>query len=81
MVIPPLFDIISNSVGMQNGSLRESRNSCQRLGMLILNEILALILPFLLAIYARTKFDPVGWPDWDTTPDLAFWLLVAFAIL
>ena len=82
MVIPPLFDIISKFGGDAKwfvARIREIR--VKGLGMLILNEILALILPFLLAIYARTKFDPVGWPDWDTTPDLAFWLLVAFAIL
>ncbi len=82
MVIPPLFDIISKFGGDAKwfvARIREIR--VKGLGMLILNEILALILPFLLAIYARTKFDPVGWPDWNTTPDLAFWLLVAFAVL
>ena len=82
MVIPPLFDIISKFGGDAKwfiARIREIR--VKGLGLLILNEILALLLPFLLAVYARTKFDPVGWPDWNTTPALAFWLLVAFAVL
>ena len=82
MVIPPLFDIISKFGGDAKwfiARIREIR--VKGLGLLILNEILALLLPFLLALYARTKFDPVGWPDWNTTPDMAFWLLVAFAVL
>ncbi|MED6297796.1 MAG: hypothetical protein VX828_05805, partial [Candidatus Thermoplasmatota archaeon] len=82
MVIPPLFDIISKFGGDAKwfiARIREIR--VKGLGLLILNEILALLLPFLLAVYARTKFDPVGWPDWNTTPDMAFWLLVAFAVL
>ena len=82
MVVPPLFDIISKFGGDAKwfiARIREIR--VKGLGLLILNEILALLLPFLLAVYARTKFDPVGWPDWNTTPDLAFWLLVAFAVL
>ena len=82
MVIPPLFDIISKFGGDAKwfiARIREIR--VKGLGLLILNEILALLLPFLLAVYARTKFDPVGWPDGNTTPDMAFWLLVAFAVL
>ena len=82
MVIPPLFDIISKFGGDAKwfiARIREIR--VKGLGLLILNEILALLLPFLLALYARTKFDPVGWPDSNTTPDMAFWLLVAFAVL
>ena len=80
MVIPPCL-ISSLNLVMQMVHCTDSRNSCQRIGPAHLNEILALLLPFLLAVYARTKFDPVGWPDWNTTPDMAFWLLVAFAVL
>ena len=82
MVVPPLFDIISKFGGDAKWFLARIREiRVKGLTMLIVNEILALSLPFLLAIYARTKFNPVGWPDWKTTPDLAFWLLVAFAVL
>ena len=82
MVVPPLFDIISKFGGDAKWFLARIREiRVKGLAMLVVNEILALFLPFLLAIYARTKFDPVGWPDWETTPDLAFWLLIGFAIL
>ena len=57
MVIPPLFDIISKFGGDAKwfiARIREIR--VKGLGLLILNEILALLLPFLLAVYARTKF-------------------------
>ena len=53
MVVPPLFDIISKFGGDAKwfiARIREIR--VKGLGLLILNEILALLLPFLLAVYA-----------------------------
>ncbi|MED5486082.1 MAG: hypothetical protein VYB40_00055 [Candidatus Thermoplasmatota archaeon] len=82
LVVPPLLDITSKFGGDARwfiGRIREIR--VKGLPMLIINEILALFLPFVLAIYARTKFDPVGWPDWDSTPQMAFWLLLAVAFI
>ena len=82
MVLPPLFDIISKYGGDAKWFVARIRQiRIKGLSLLIMNEILALTLPFILAIYTRTKFDPVGWPDWDTTPDVAMWLLIAFAVL
>jgi hypothetical protein len=82
MVLPPLFDIISKYGGDAKWFVARIRQiRIKGLSLLIMNEILALTLPFILALYARTRFDPVGWPDWDTTPDVAIWLLISFAVL
>ena len=80
MVIPPLFDIISKFGGDAKwfwGRIRQIR--IKGLSLLIFNEIIALILPVLLAIFARSLFDPVGWPDWDATPSTGVIILFAFA--
>jgi len=80
MVIPPLFEIISKFGGDAKwfwGRISEIR--IKGLSFLIFNEIIALILPVLLAIFARSLFDPVGWPDWDATPTTGVVILFAFA--
>ena len=80
MVIPPLFDIISKFGGDAKwfwGRIRQIR--IKGLSLLVFNEIIALILPVLLAIFARSLFDPVGWPDWGATPTTGVAILFAFA--
>jgi len=82
LIVPPLLDITSKFGGDAKwfiGRIRQIR--VKGLPMLIINEILALLLPFLLAIYARNRFDPVGWPDWQSTPDMAYWLLIGMAFI
>ena len=82
MVIPPLFDIISKFGGDARwfwGRIRQIR--IKGLSMLIFNEVIALILPLLLAIFARSLFNPVGWPDWETTPSTGLIVLFSFAAL
>ncbi|MEE2812759.1 MAG: hypothetical protein VX627_07055 [Candidatus Thermoplasmatota archaeon] len=77
MVLPPLIDLIEKFGGDAKwywGRIRQIR--VKGLGLLLLNESLALILPFILAFYARTVFNPLGWPDWETTPDAGVWVLL-----
>lgn len=82
MVVPPLFDIISKYGGDAKwfwGRIRQIR--IKGLSLLIFNEVISLILPVLLAIFARSMFDPVGWPDWEATPSTGVFILFAFAAL
>jgi len=80
MIVPPLFEIISKFGGDAKwfwSRIRQIR--IKGLSMLIFNEIIALLLPVLLAIFARSLFDPVGWPDWEATPSTGLIVLFAFA--
>ena len=79
MVVPPLFDIISKYGGDAKwfwGRIRQIR--IKGLSLLIFNEVISLILPVLLAIFARSMFDPVGCPDWEATPSTGVFILFAF---
>ncbi len=81
MILPPLFEIIAKFGGDAKWFLARIRQiRIKGLYLLIMNEILALSLPFALALYARASFDPLGWKDWENTPDLGFWLLIGVAI-
>ena len=80
MVVPPLLDIISKFGGDAKwfwGRIRQIR--IKGLSVLIFNEFVALILPVLLAIFARSLFHPVGWPDWESTPTGGVIALFSFA--
>ncbi len=80
MVVPPLIDLIQKFGGDAKwywGRIKQLR--IRGLGLLLLNEALALILPFILAFYARTIFDPLGWPDWDAVPSVGVWILIIAA--
>jgi len=82
MIVPPLVDLIQKFGGDAKwywSRIRDLR--IKGLGLLLLNEILALLLPFILAFYARTVFDPLGWPDWDAVPTTAIWVLIIVAVL
>mgnify|MGYP000218027874 CR=1 FL=1 len=79
MVVPPLFEIFSKFGGDAKWFWTRIRQiRIKGLAMLIVNEIVALILPVILAIYARNRFDPVGWPDWNATPSTGIIILFAF---
>ncbi len=79
MVLPPLFEVISKFGGDAKWLWTRIRLiRIKGLSMLIINEIIALILPVILAIYARTRFNPVGWPDWEATPTSGIIILFAF---
>lgn len=82
MIVPPLVDLIQKFGGDAKwywSRIRELR--IKGLGLLLLNEALALFLPFILAFYARTVFDPLGWPDWDAVPTAGVWVLIVVAAL
>ena len=82
MVVPPLIDLLQKFGGDAKWYWNRIRKlRIKGLGWLLFNEILALLLPFFLAFYARTVFDPLGWPDWQTTPEAAVWLLIIVAVL
>ena len=79
MVVPPLFEIISKFGGDAKWFVTRIRQiRIKGLAMLIFNEIIALILPVILAIYARARFSPVGWPDWEATPSSGIIILFVF---
>jgi hypothetical protein len=82
MVVPPFLDVVSKFGGDARWFWTRIRQiRIKGLTMLIINEIIALFLPLILAIYARTRFDPVGWPDWEATPSMGVLILFAFAAL
>jgi len=82
MVFPPLIDLIQKFGGDAKWYLAKIRGlRIKGLGLLLMNEILALTLPFFLAFYARTIFDPLGWPDWGAVPSAGYWVLIIAGIL
>ena len=78
LVLPPLIDIIQK-YSPDRMILWQAINSMKIKGLwvIVFNEILALFLPFILALYARTLFDPIGWSGWEETPPEAIYALIA----
>ena len=77
LVLPPLIDIVQK-YSPDRMILWQAINSMKIKGLwvIIFNEILALFLPFILALYARTLFDPIGWAGWEETPTEAIYALI-----
>ncbi len=66
---------------------RIKRLKIDGLGVIIFNEILAMVLPVALVLYARTIFPELGWESWESTPTIgllliciggALWIIVDF---
>ena len=82
MVVPPLVDLLHKFGGDAKWFWTRIRSLRIRgLTFLLFNEVLAITLPFILAFYARTIFDPLGWPNWELTPDAAAYVLIGAAVL
>ena len=77
LVLPPLIDLISK-FSPDRKILWQAINSLKIKGLwvIVLNEVLAVFLPFILALYARTLFDPIGWEGWNETPTEAIYALL-----
>ena len=45
-------------------------------GLLIANEILAILFPPIIVLLVRLLFDPIGWQDWSDVPNLGGALLL-----
>lgn len=82
MVVPPLTDLLQKFGGDARWFwTRIRRIRVKGLFFLLFNEMLALVLPFILAFYARTIFDPLGWPNWEVTPSQGPYVLLGAAAL
>jgi hypothetical protein len=77
LVLPPLIDLISK-FSPDRKILFQTINSLKIKGLwvIVFNEVLAIFLPFILAFYARTLFDPIGWEGWSETPTEAIYALL-----
>gem|GEM_PF-125322 len=77
LVLPPLIDLISK-FSPDRKILFQAINSLKIKGLwvIVFNEVLAIFLPFILALYARTLFDPIGWEGWNETPTEAIYALL-----
>ncbi len=77
LVLPPLIDLISK-FSPDRKILWQAINSLKIKGLwvIVFNEVLAVFLPFILAFYARTLFDPIGWEGWSETPTEAIYALL-----
>lgn len=77
LVLPPLIDLISK-FSPDRKILLQAINSLKIKGLwvIVFNEVLAIFLPFILALYARTLFDPIGWEGWTETPIEAIYALL-----
>ena len=77
LVLPPLIDMVQKFSPERKLVMQTIRSlKIKGLWLIITNEVLALFLPFLLALYARILFDPIGWEGWDQTPSNAIYLLI-----
>ena len=81
-MMPPLIDLIQK-YSPDRMILWQAINSLKIKGLwvIVFNEILALFLPFILALYARTLFDPIGWTGWEEIPLKAIYALIAAGAL
>lgn len=69
MVAPPLFDLWNSYASEAKWFVtRLLKLPIKGLIALGVNEVLALFLPLILAFYARSIIDPLGWPDWASMP-------------
>ncbi len=75
LLLPPVLDLIATyaPAGDRVRTVRWFWSMIRQLPIrgfwfLVGNEILAIFLPLIIAIYARFIFDPVGWPSWDAIP-------------
>ncbi len=77
LVLPPLIDLVSK-FSPDRKILFQAINSLKIKGLwvIVFNEVLAIFLPFILALYARTLFDPIGWEGWNETPTEAIYALL-----
>ncbi|MDP6379008.1 MAG: hypothetical protein QF885_05115 [Candidatus Thalassarchaeaceae archaeon] len=82
LVMPPLIDLIQK-YSPDRMILWQAVNSLKIKGLwvIVFNEVLALLLPFILALYARTLFDPIGWTGWEDIPSRAIYALIAAGAL
>jgi len=44
--------------------------------LIVTNEVLAFMLPAIVAVGARVWFGPIGWPSWENTPQIGVILLL-----
>ncbi len=80
LVLPPLIDLVQKFSPDKKVIWQAVRSlKIRGLWVIVLNELLAIFLPFILALYARTLFDPLGWPDWEVTPMKGVYALIITA--
>jgi len=75
LLLPPILDLIGTyaPAGSRTKNVKWFWGMLRKLPIrgfwfLVANEVLALFLPLIVALYARLIFDPVGWPSWDAMP-------------
>lgn len=82
-VSPPLIDLINTYAppGERTKHIRWFLAQIKSLPvkgfwLIVANEVMAFILPAVIAIGARYFLGPIGWPTWDETPQLGVILLI-----
>ena len=82
LVLPPLIDLIQKFSPDKMIIWQAVRSlKIKGLWVIVVNEVLAIFLPFILAFYARTLFQPIGWPDWALVPTKGIYALAITAVL
>ena len=82
-VMPPLIDLVNTYAppGERTKHLRWFSARLKKLPiegfwLIVANEVLAFLLPAIIAITARIWFGPIGWPSWEQTPQVGVALLL-----
>ena len=82
-VMPPLIDLVNTyappgerTKHLKWFSARLKKLPIEGFWRIVANEVLAFLLPAIIAITARIWFGPIGWPSWEQTPQLGVALLL-----
>ena len=82
-VIPPLIDLVNTyappgerTKHLRWFSVRLKKLPIEGFWLIVINEVLAFLLPAIIAITARIWFGPIGWPSWEQTPQIGVTLLL-----
>ena len=82
-VMPPLIDLVNTyappgerTKHLRWFSVRLKKLPIEGFWLIVVNEVLAFLLPAIIAITARIWFGPIGWPSWEQTPQVGVALLL-----
>jgi len=82
-VMPPLIDLVNTyappgerTKHLKWFSVRLKKLPIEGFWLIVVNEVLAFLLPAIIAITARIWFGPIGWPSWGQTPQVGVALLL-----
>lgn len=82
-VLPPLIDLVNTYAPPGERTkhirwffVRLKKLPIEGFWLIVANEVLAFLLPAIIAITARIWFGPIGWPSWEQTPQIGVALLL-----